>query len=408
LSDASGRRAALCVMACWCASAAVLDAQGPLTGALPEAPLPIVTARLGPVELSPNFRVTQVGVDDNVFNDARAPKRDFVIAIAPDLTLFAQSGVIRFAVNTSSELTYYRKYESERAFSRALRGRFDLNIGRLRPSVAGATVVVHDRPNHEIDTRAMRHDTELSSRIAFEVSPLVEIYVGAARVGSSYGQGETFRGASLDESLNRRMQQAQVGFKFRATPFTTLIVDTTLGRDKFARAPHRDARTRAIASELVFSSEAIIRGHVRAGYQSFEPDDPALKPYRGLTALAALGFRGFWRGRLDGRLERQPQYSYDESEGYYISTGGDVTYTQHVVGPLDVQVGAGRFLLDYGRRNESLARRDVTRVYTGGIGYNRENGSRFGLNYELRERDARDERDAYARRRVYAAYSYTY
>jgi hypothetical protein len=395
-------------MVLWLAGAAALDAQGPLTAALPDAPLPVVTARIGPVEVSPNFRITQFGVDDNVFNDARAPKRDYVIGIAPDLTLFAQSGLLRFAVTTSSELTYYHKYASERAVSRALRGRFDLNLARLKPSVAGATVVVHDRPNDEIDTRAMRHDTELSSRVAFEVSPLVQVYAGAARVGVSYGVGEMFRGVSLDQNLNRRLEQAQFGFRFRATPFTTLIVDATLGRDSFARASTRDTRMREIASELVFSSEAIIRGRVRAGYQSFEPEDPALKPYRGLTALAELGFRGFWRGRLDGKLERRPQYSYNPDEGYFIATGGELTYTQYVVGPLDVQTGFGRFLLGYGRRIGSLARRDETLMYRGGIGYNRDNGSRFAMNYEFRERNARDERDAYARRRIYASYSYNY
>jgi hypothetical protein len=47
-------------------------------------------------------------------------------------------------------------------------------------------------------------------------------------------------------------------------------------------------------------------------------------------------------------------------------------------------------------------------MYRGGIGYNRDNGSRFAMNYEFRERNARDERDAYARRRIYASYSYNY
>jgi hypothetical protein len=379
-----------------------------LTAALPDAPLPVVTARLGPLELSPNFRVTQVGVDDNVFNDARDPKSDYVIGVAPDLTLFAQSGMIRFAVATSAEVTYYHKYESERAFSRALRGRFGLDLARLKPSLAGATVVVHDRPNDEIDTRAVRRDTELSSRVAFEVSSLVQMYAGAARVGVSYGQGETFRGVSLDETLNRRLEQAQLGFKLQATPFTTLIVEATVARDIFARASQRDTNSRALAGELVFSNEAIIRGRLRAGYQAFEPEDPALKPYRGLTLLATLGFRGFWRGRFDSRFERQPQFSYDETAGYFVGTGGEATYTQHVLGPLDVQVRVGRYTLDYGRRIGSSARSDETRLYGGGIGYNRGNDSRFGVNYEFRERNARVEREAYARRRIYVSYTYNY
>jgi hypothetical protein len=390
------------------AGATALDAQGPLTEGLPEAPLPIVTARIGPVDMSPNFRITQVGIDDNVFNDPSAPRQDYVIGVAPDLTLFAQSGLVKFAVATSSEYTYYHKYESERAFSRAVRGRFNLDLGRFGPSVAGASVVVHDRPNDEIDTRAVRHDTEASSRLAFALSPLFQLYAGVARVGVSYGEGETFRGVSLDRNLNRRTEQAQAGFRFRATPFTTWIVEASAGRDRFASASDRDSDNRSIASELVFSSEAIIRGRLRAGYQQFEPADPTLKAYRGMTMLAALGFRGFWRGRFDSKFERQPQYSYDESAGYFVGTGGEVTYTQFVYGPLDVQGRFGRYLLDYGRRIGSIARNDDTILYGVGLGYNRENGSRFGVNYEFRERNARDERQSYARRRIYASYSYNY
>jgi hypothetical protein len=91
-----------------------------------------------------------------------------------------------------------------------------------------------------------------------------------------------------------------------------------------------------------------------------------------------------------------------------VGTGGRVTYTQRVVGPLDVQVVYGASLQDYGRRVGLFARTDSTRTYGGGIGLNRSSGSRFGVNYEDRTREARAAAESYRRRRVFASYTYLY
>ena len=161
-----------------------------------------------------------------------------------------------------------------------------------------------------------------------------------------------------------------------------------------------------MATELIFGNDAIIRGRVKVGFEDFQPDDPLLEPYKGLVTAAGLSFRGVWLGRFDGTITRQIHYSYDEVEGYFVSTGGQVTYTQRVVGPLDVQVVWGASLEDYGRRVGAFARTDESRIYGGGIGLNRDSGSRLGINYEYRSREARSTIESYSRRRVFASYMY--
>ena len=116
-----------------------------------------------------------------------------------------------------------------------------MNLGRFRPSIAGATNSSRERPNNEIDTRARRSDTEASGRLGFELSPLAQIYGGAARVGIDFRQGETFRGVALDQSLNRRLDQYQAGIRLSLTPFTTLVVDGTVVEDRFVMSPGRDS-----------------------------------------------------------------------------------------------------------------------------------------------------------------------
>jgi hypothetical protein len=383
-------------------------AQGPLTATLPEVPMPTVTARLGPFELSPNLIVKQVGFDDNVFNETTDPKRDYVIGISPELTIFSRMGLTQFAASGITDFTHYLKYASERSVTQTLRGRFDLSLGRFRPSIAGATNSSRERPNNEIDTRARRRETEVSARVGYELSPLAQIYGGAAHLGIDYQQGETFRGVALDQSLNRRLEQVQGGIRLSLTPLTTVVVDATVEHDRFVTTPGRDSSSRTAATEVIFGNEAIIRGRVKVGFEDFRPEDPLLAPYKGLITAAALSFRGVWLGRFDGSITRQVHYSYDELEGYYVGTGGQITYTQRVVGPLDVQVVWGASLEDYGRRVGLAARTDETHTYGGGIGLNRDRGSRLGVNYEYRNRDASAEVESYSRHRVFASYMYVY
>ena len=381
-----------------------------MTNTLPEAPLPVVLARIGPFELAPNLAIRQAGVDENVFNEAEAdgPKSDYVIGVAPELTLFARSGLIQFSGSSAVEYTHFFKYESERSTSLAARGRLELDLGPFRPSVAGAAASTRERATNELDARARRRDTELSTRLIFELSPLAQVFASAARVEVDFDDGEEFRGVALDNSLNRQLDQYQTGIRMNPTPFTTVMIDATYAKDRFVLSPGRDSESRTVATELVFGNDAIVRGRVRVGFQDFRPEDPTLKPYRGVVTGVGLNYRGFWRGRVDGTFERQVQYSFDEIEGYFLSTGGQITYTQHVVGPLDVQGTFGSWLMDYGKRFGTLPHTDETRVYGGGVGYNRGNGSRVGINYEFRNRDARDARESYSRRRLYASYSYIY
>jgi putative beta-barrel porin BBP2 len=386
------------------------EAQGPMTNTLPEAPLPVVVARFGPIELAPNLAVRQAGVDENVFNEAQidGPKSDYVVGVAPELTMFARSGLIQFAASSAVEYTHYFKYESERSTALMARGRVELDLGPFRPSLAGAAMSTQERANNELDARARRRETELSTRLIYELSPLAQLFTSAARVDLNYRDGEEFRGVALADSLNRQLHQYQAGIRMNPTPFTTVIVDATFSTDRFVSSPGRDTDSRTIGTELVFGNDAVLRGRVRLGFQNFKPEDPTLMPFRGIVSSVVLNYRGFWRGRFDGSIERQVQYSYDAMEGYFLNTGGQITYTQHVFGPMDVQGVFGSWLMDYGKRFGILPHADETRMFGGGVGYNRGNGSRVGFNYEFRSRDAHDVRESYSRHRLYASYSYIY
>jgi hypothetical protein len=382
-------------------------AQGALTGSLPEGEPPVSSYRVGPVYLSPNVALRELGVDDNVFDDAEEPQRDFMLVLAPDVSAYVRSGLLQVVLLSSTELTYYKKFQSQRSVARQFRVRSDFLLSRFRPSIAAALVDSRSRPNQEIDLRARRSDREVSGSIAFEVSPLARAYVGAAHVETEFGVGETFRFVALDQTLNRRNDSVQAGVRFALTPFTTLTVEGQVATDKFVFTPERNSESRAGTAAITFGSEAVVVGTVRVGYRNFQPVDASLPAFNGLVTSGGLSYLGFWRGRIAGTLERDVQYSFDDDDGYFIGTAGELTYTQRVAGPFDLQVRAARGALDYADVLTNEGRHDTTRTYAAGIGYNRDRGARLGLTYEQSRRDSAARPDRrYTRRKVYATLTY--
>jgi hypothetical protein len=236
------------------------------------------------------------------------------------------------------------------------------------------------------------------------------VYVAGARTETRFEDPEASGGLRLADALSRTSDLARLGLLMRLTPFTTLTVDGGVQRDRFLRSPSRDSDSRMASAQLEFSPDAIIRGRARVGYRDFDPADPALGRYRGLTALAGVRVAGIPSARLDVDATRDVEYSFDEAEGYFIQSGVLVTYTNHLVGPWDVQVRAGRRWLDYRRPGGGAAeRRPGLDTYAAGVGYNLHERSRVGVTYEHVERAAPAGLGRrFDRRRIYGSWTYEF
>src|SRR5919108_1254577 len=79
---------------------------GPVTASLSTREPRNVAFRIGPVLISPNLNLPEFGYDSNVFDEDVDPKKDWTVRFTPDLTAYARSGVIQFAVTAGSEFTY--------------------------------------------------------------------------------------------------------------------------------------------------------------------------------------------------------------------------------------------------------------------------------------------------------------
>ena len=99
----------------------------------PADPLETMPIRLGPLGLNPTLAVTNFGIDDNIFNDATDPKRDFTMTVTPRLQARLRSGKMLLSGTVATGLVYYQKFDDERSIDYAAR-----RACRLRPRVVPA------------------------------------------------------------------------------------------------------------------------------------------------------------------------------------------------------------------------------------------------------------------------------
>lgn len=398
--------AALVVMVTSCALwPHAAHAQGAITGGLPEVPPVNVAFRLGPLDFWPILNVKDLGVDTNVFDEAVDPKEDWAVTFSPDLVLWADTGYLQFSGRSSADFVYYQKYKSERSISRQLRGRLMGRFSLLRPWVAAGLVETAARPTPEIDLRAKRRETELSAGLGFELSPISRVYGAVTRQEFRFDEGEVFRGVDLRDALDRVNEMISGGVRMRLTPFTTMSVKAQIERNLFDRAPIRNDESRSALVDLEFGSDAVITGRTSVGFQDFRPDDPETPGYRGLVASAGLTAR-FRMARFGIEIDRRVQYSFETDQNYYLQSGGEVSYTQRLIGPWDVQGRVGLVGLGYTSRESGQAdRTDTLRTYGAGVGYNLRDRSRIAVNFEHVVRlSARPDGD-FRRRRIYGSFT---
>ncbi len=388
----------------------VVLAQGPLTDGFGDSESTTFAFRIGPLLVTPGLTVREIGVDTNVFDEPVDPKRDFTATVSPDLRFFMRVGLIRFTASSAADFTYYREYADERGISRQLRARTDLLLGRVQPWVAAAFVQTRDRPNAELDRRARRHGLEYSGGLNLEISPRSSVFIATARTETKFREFEVFQGVDLATALNRESEIIDGGLRTSLTPFTTLTLRGGVQRDRFVHAPLRNSDSTVVSAQLDIAPDAIIRGRARIGYREFDPVDPSMEGHRGVVGLLSVGFSALGAARFDVAGTRDVEYSFEESDGYFVQTGLAFTYTQRLGGPWDVQGRAGRSWLDYRLSARSPdARNEHVDTYAAGVGYNLQDRSRIGLSYEYAERSAPTRADRrYDRRRIFGSWTYEF
>ena len=392
----------LFLTAAGCALAAPARAQSQLPEAVDAMPI-----HIGPLGLRPTVSITNVGNDSNVFNDADHPQEDFTATVVPRLAARLRGGRLMLSYGSATDMVYFKKLTSERSINFTTDVKLDANLGRLQPYVSAGWIDTKDRMNAEIDIRVPRTQRTLAAGARILLASRTAVVVSGRRFTLNFDDGAVFRGVDLTRTLNSRSDSVDAGVQLLLTPLTTLSITTSLQRDRFDAAPERDADTLRLIPALQFDPSSLIRGSVAVGYRRFRPLGPELPDYSGLVVQAGIGYTLMGRTKFDIDVTRDVQYSYEDLEPYYLSTGGRVTLTHQLVGALDVQALAGRQTMAYRHRLvPGEARRDQAETFGGGVGYRLRETMRLGFNWESNRRLSALDARRYVRRRLFASLTY--
>ena len=378
---------------------------GPLTGTLTDSEPTDGVIDLGRVKLAPGMTIQEFGWDSNVFDERENPKDDWVFRGKPDVAAYSALRWVKLSAYAGSELAYYRIYDSERSAGYEYRGRLDMTVTRLYPFLGGGFTKHRTRPNGEIDVRADEELSEVSGGLAFQLGPTSTIYGSAVRYRTDYSDSIE-DGIDLDTSLNRETESYSGGVRTAITPITSVTVFGGLDRDRFDESPLRDSDTNFVTATMRIGPEAMISGTGSVSFRDFQPVDPLVEPYRGLTGDVSLSYSFLELGKLTGSYRYGMEYSFDASEAYYKETTVTLAYTHRLFGEVDAQVRGSKSWFDYGHREGVASRTDTLDGINFSVGYNLPNRSRVSVHYE----DARRRSPAYLdrnydRTRVYLAWT---
>lgn len=348
----------------WLSSAAV-DAQI-------LAPREAAQIEFGPLSLYPSLRIVDAGIDENVFNDADNPKQDVTFTVASRALAVLRVGLNEVMFSSGSDYVWFKDYGSERSSNATYAARVNLTASRFKPFIGAERIRTRARVSSEIDERARRIERNYTAGSSFSLTERTALTMSAQWSRTTFEEGERFRGARLDDALNDTVRSYSAGARYTATPFTTFSVTGNYVEDVFPDAKFRSSKSYSVTPMFEFAPEAALRGRLSAGYQVFVPEDPELADNKGIIAEGGLNFAISGLTTFDVVVGRNVNYSYQDTQPYYLQTGARLTVTQRLVGPFGLHGFVDRQHLSYRWRRGVTPvglgdRVDVADVLSGGV-----------------------------------------
>jgi hypothetical protein len=366
------------------------------------------TLMLGPIEVRPRIVFSNVGVDNNVFNEFEDPKSDFTATVSPDVELMVRPGPLRLSLSTGTDFVYFRTYDSERSTGRRFATRADFDFPVVKPFISYSAAHTSARSGGEVDLRARNHPRELAGGARLLLASGTWLRLSARRSTVDYDGGVLFRGVELAETLNSTTNTYNAAFGVAVTPLTTVSLTATMESARFERTALRDSRSFRIAPQITISPLGLLTGTASIGYRRFEGRDASMPSYSGLSANGSLGLVLVDRYRIESTFVRDVRYSYEESLPYYVQTAGRLSLATYLFGGIDVRVLGGRETMAYRAfLGGEEPGRDVLTTYGGGFGYRIGDQLYLVVTAENVDRvSARDVTREYGNNRIFATLSW--
>lgn len=363
-----------------------------------EDPADTARVRLGPLFLQPNFGLKNVGIDNNVFNDAANPQRDWTGTVSLGMLAGLRFGQARLTMKTTTDYVYYANFVDERAIDGNSRYQFEIRNPRIRPWIAYEKAKTHERAGFEIDSRAGRavplYEVGVEAKLGFRLSTRL---IGRQRK-VEYQTEEGFRGVKLADTLDAKYEEGAVQVLYEVSPLSSLRASAEMSRVRFDKATIRDADDRAIYLGLEGRRDAGMEGTVDLGWKERKAVDPRAPSFSGVVARGTGAIVFAEQVRVAFAVDRDTQWSYEEAYTFYVQSGAATTITWRPFQRFDIEATGRHYWLDYeqGLDERAVLRTDKVYSFGGGVGIFLRGypGTRLGIGVEQAARESvLDDRD---------------
>jgi hypothetical protein len=341
-----------------------------------EDPSVLAAMRFGPLALTPTFAIRDVGVDTNVLGTPESDP-EFTMSFVPGVRAWLQIGRVRLSSETEVEWQYFQKTEDQRSFGVTETAKAEVLLAYLTPYVSGTYDNTKRRQTSEFDARVRQKTTGYAVGAVLYPGARTDVDLHYERLRYRFGE-EVIPGVDLATLLDRDNTATEVRVGYAVTPLTRLVTRVVVEDDRFEQSPVRDSDSWSVLPGLEFKPSAFVSGSAFVGYRNFEMLDPASRDFSGVVAAVDLKYVARDMTKLEVRVVRDVEYSFELDQPIYVDTGWQFRLTQALTYDWDVRGLVAQNRLEY-QPNAGIvapARRD--RVWVYGVGV----GRRFGI--ELR------------------------
>jgi hypothetical protein len=364
--------------------AALLALPRPTFAQDPAAEAGAARIHFGPLGLSPTLAIGNIGLDTNVFNTPTDPTRDFTVSFQPATREWLPVGPLLLSGKTGVPLTYFERSTTQRSVGFAQDGRAALNLNRVVPYAAFSYASSYTQPNAEISVRVQQVTRSVTAGAKVTLGPRTSLDASFV-TGSVHLPDTVVFGADLGQQLDRHITSFNATFRMALTSLTTFAVKSKLERDRFDALAIRNTNTMSVIPGLELKRDARVSGSLYVGVKGVRPLSPLVAPFTGVVASAALSWLALDSTRIDGKVDRDIDYSIDESTPLFLATAVNLSATQILVGHVDAVGRIGHTLLKYRDLLSSagavplVGRSDRTTTIGSGLGYRFRIDARIGF-----------------------------
>jgi hypothetical protein len=311
----------------------------------------------GPVGLTPQISVRNVGIDTNPLHQGQGGRPDMTALVVPSLDSVIPIGRGEITGRTSLEWSFFNRTRDDRALTLSHVGRARLKSRRFEPYVTAGDLRTAQRPNLEIDLRVAQRTTIVGVGAVWPVDDKLRLEFESGRSALAFGRNSHDE-RSIASLLERRVEHATVAAEFVLAPRASLAVRTTIERDRFRISRVRDANS------VTFVPAATIRfaagsGTIAVGYRHLDVLGAGVPDFNGLIGHAETSHALRAGTRLSLRAHRDVDYSVELTQPYFVAQGGSLAVTQALGAGWEATARIGRTLLlyrDFVDRTQSAAR----------------------------------------------------